>query len=236
MKIKAVLCDLDGTLLRMDEKDFINDYLSRLCRVMAPLGYNGEEMISAMWKGVDALTRSDGTQNNHDTFWQTFSSILGPEVLTHETKFDDFYRQGDFHLTKGITKPNPWAKTFIENLKKQNVRIILATNPLFPACAVQTRLGWINLTLDDFELVTTYENSRYCKPSVHYYEDILKRIGLSPDECIMIGNSVTEDIVPAQALGIESFLITEYASGDTAFAKNKGTFDEMEAFVQTKLN
>ncbi|MCI8331999.1 MAG: HAD family hydrolase [Clostridiales bacterium] len=236
MKIKAILCDLDGTLLRMEEKDFINHYLSRLCRVMEPFGYKGEEMVAAMWKGVDALINSDGTQNNHDTFWQTFSSILGPETLTHEDKFDDFYRQGDFHQTKEITKPNPQAKVFIEELKKQNIRVILATNPLFPACAVQTRLGWIDLCLDDFELVTTYENCRYCKPSVHYYEDILQTAGLSPSECIMIGNSVTEDIVPAKALGIDTFLITEYASGDTSLAKNQGTFADMQAFVKDKIS
>ena len=235
MKIKAILCDLDGTLLRMEEKDFINDYLPRLCRAMAPLGHQGESMVSAMWKGVDALINSDGTQNNHDTFWHTFSSLLGSDILTHEAEFDAFYSKGDFHQTKEITKPNPEAKVFIEELKKQNIRIILATNPLFPACAVQTRLGWIDLCLDDFELVTTYENCRYCKPSVHYYEDILQMAGLSPSECLMIGNSVTEDILPAEALGIETFLNTEYASGDSALAKNQGTFAEMETFVQNKI-
>lgn len=52
----------------------------------------------------------------------------------------------------------------------------------------------------------------------------------------MIGNSVTEDILPADALGMETFLITEYASGPTDQVKNKGSFSEMMTFVKAKTS
>ena len=236
MTIKAIFTDLDGTLIRMDEQDFLNHYLSRLCQTVAPLGYEPQTLVSAMWKGVDAVVHSDGSQSNRDTFWQTFSTLLGKQVLLHEPVFNEFYDNGPFRLTQEITKPNPMARAFIDSLKERRLRIILATNPLFPACAVKTRLAWIGLTLEDFELISTYENSRFCKPSTHYYEELLQKSGLSPAECIMIGNSVTEDILPADALGMETFLITEYASGPTDQVKNKGSFSEMMAFVKAKTS
>ena len=51
--------------------------------------------------------------------------------------------------------------------------LVLATNPIFPAVAVETRLGWVGLTGSDFDLVTTYENSRSSKPNPAYYQSIL---------------------------------------------------------------
>ena len=38
MKLKAVLFDLDGTLLPMDQEVFIQSYFKHLARLLAPLG------------------------------------------------------------------------------------------------------------------------------------------------------------------------------------------------------
>ena len=43
-----------------------------------------------------------------------------------------------------------------------------------------------------FAPITTYENSRYCKPNPDYYREILDKLGLLPEDCIMVGNGVAE--------------------------------------------
>ena len=87
-------------------------------------------------------------------------------------------------------------------------RTVLATNPVFPKIATEIRLKWVGLSLQDFELTTTYENTSYCKPNIKYYEHILKEIGLKAEECLMVGNNATEDMI-ASTLGMKVFLLTD---------------------------
>ena len=53
-----------------------------------------------------------------------------------------------------------------------------------------------------------HEESSFCKPNLRYYEEILSRQGLSPAECIMVGNDVGEDMIAAN-LGMKVFLLTD---------------------------
>ncbi|MBQ1492474.1 MAG: HAD family hydrolase, partial [Blautia sp.] len=87
-------------------------------------------------------------------------------------------------------------------------RVILATNPLFPMVATYSRIRWAGLTPEDFELITTYDNSTTCKPNPAYYLEILEKTGLRPEECLMVGNDVGEDMV-AETLGMKVFLLTD---------------------------
>ena len=114
------------------------------------------------------------------------------------------------------------------------MRVVLATNPIFPAIATEQRIAWAGLTPDDFELYTTYENSNYCKPNVKYYEQILSKIGVRADECAMVGNDVGEDML-AEKLGMKVFLLTDCLinkSGADISAYLHGSFDELLAFIE----
>lgn len=118
--------------------------------------------------------------------------------------------------------------------KKKGYRVVLATNPLFPAIATQTRIGWAGLTPEDFELYTTYENSGFCKPNPEYYKEILGKLQLSPEECVMIGNDVSEDMI-AKDLGMKVFLITDCLlnkeNKDISVFPN-GSFAEAIAYIE----
>ena len=86
--------------------------------------------------------------------------------------------------------------------------MVLATNPLFPSIATENRIRWAGLQPEDFEYFTTFESSHYCKPNLDYYREILDRLSLKPEECLMVGNDVSEDMVTEQ-LGMKTFLLTE---------------------------
>ena len=62
---------------------------------------------------------------------------------------------------------------------------------------------------EDFLLVTTIDNSRYCKPNPKYYEDILATVNATPAESLMVGNDAEEDMAAA-ALGCATYLLTDY--------------------------
>jgi len=96
----------------------------------------------------------------------------------------------------------------VKKLKGAGHTVVLATNPVFPMNTQKRRLHWAGADESDFALITSYENSRACKPNVRYYEEILQKLGASASDCIMVGNDVTEDMV-AEKLGIKVFLLTD---------------------------
>lgn len=49
MSIKAVLFDLDGTLLPMDYDGFLNRYFGNLAKHMAGYGYDPEALVKNIW-------------------------------------------------------------------------------------------------------------------------------------------------------------------------------------------
>lgn len=207
-KPSLILFDLDGTLLPLDQDAFLKLYFSALAKKVSPYGYEPDKLVHALWKGVGAMVANDGTMTNDARFWETFSGLLDENILHYMPVFEDFYRN-EFHMAKDASAPAPLAKDVIAAAKDTGAKVVLATNPLFPVCAVETRLSWIDLTIDDFDYVTTYETNRYCKPNPAYYRDILTHIGTTPEQTLMIGNDINEDILPTQSLGIASFLLTD---------------------------
>ncbi len=207
MEIKVILFDLDGTLLPMDQSVFVESYFKLLAKKLAPYGYEAATLIDAIWKGTSAMVHNDGTRENREVFWETFRTIYGDGVDAHLPLFDEYYVK-DFDGVQTSCGFTPDAAQTVRILKERGLRIALATNPIFPATATRKRILWAGLCPEDFECITTYENSRFCKPNPSYYLDITEKLGVRPQECLMIGNDVSEDMV-AQTLGMKVFLLTD---------------------------
>ena len=159
---KAILFDLDGTLLPMDQEVFVRDYLGRMAAFLAPHGYDPQSLIKAVWAGTGAMVKNDGKALNEDVFWYVFNSILGRDARQDLALFEDFYRT-EFQKAKDSCGFNPAATDTIREIKDMGYRLILATNPLFPAIATQSRIRWAGLDPEDFEFITTYENTQNSK-------------------------------------------------------------------------
>ena len=206
MDIKAVFFDLDGTLLPMDQDEFVHKYLGSLAAKLAPYGYEPKTFVKTIFDGITAM--SNGKKLNEEDFWDNFVAVYGEGCKEHIPVFEDYYLN-DFDNVSSIVNRNEKANEIVKNLKANGVMVILATNPVFPAIATECRMKWAGLDKNDFDLVTTYENSYTTKPSLAYYEEILDKFGLKPNECIMVGNDVGDDMV-AENLGFKVFLLTDY--------------------------
>ena len=237
MKIKAILFDLDGTLLPMDQDAFIMGYLGGLIKLLSPLGYKRKDIEDALRASTRAMMTNDGKITNEEMFWQSFSAVLGEDIRNHGEQFERFYKE-EFDKIKSTCGYNPRAKEIVELARSSGARVILATSPLFPGIATETRMGWTGLAPDDFEHFTTYENSRYCKPNPIYYTNLIAELGLAPDECVMIGNDVGDDMV-AETVGIRCFLLTDYLINRKNVDINKfrhGDYTELERFIKEIIN
>jgi len=227
--------DLDGTLVRFDQDEFLRVYFGELSKVFTGLGIDADTAIKGVWAGTKAMAKNDGAVLNIQRFWETFAEYIGvhgERLKTIEAACDEFYSK-DFNIVKSVVKPSDIPKQLVQTMTSRGYCVVLATNPLFPPCAVDTRLEWIGLDSSDFELITHYKNSAYCKPNKDYYRDVLKRINKAPDQCLMIGNNPAEDMC-ASELGIEVFLVTDFIENEedidiTPF--RRGTIEELEAYL-----
>lgn len=205
--IKVILFDLDGTLLPMDQDEFVKCYMGRLAEKMAAHGYEPKRLVKTIWAGTEAMVRNNGLNTNEEVFWRVFRQIYGQGAMEDLPLFEDFYAV-DFAGVRVSCGYTPLAAEVIGTLKEKGYRLALATNPLFPATATRQRIRWAGLRPEDFELVTTYENSRHCKPNPDYYRDIMAELKVRPEECLMVGNDVGEDMV-AGRLGAKVYLLTD---------------------------
>ena len=75
MKITTVFFDLDGTLLLMNEDDFVQIYFKELAKKVIPMGYDKDLFVPSVWQGTKAMVKNDGTKTNEEAFWEAFSAI-----------------------------------------------------------------------------------------------------------------------------------------------------------------
>ena len=146
-----------------------------------------------------------------------------------------FILQNEFQAFKSVCGFEPRSNELIKKLKRKGFRLVLATNPLFPRIATESRIKWAGLDKDDFEFITTYENIGFSKPNPLYYSDIAMRLGMKSNECLMIGNDVRDDMA-ALEVGMDAFLLTDglinIKNVDITQYQN-GSFSDLEAYLDT---
>lgn len=206
MKTTTLLFDLDGTLLPLDQDEFIKEYFKLIAEYIAARKTDAEKYINAVKKAVFGMMKNDGKHLNEELFMKLYIKELGFEE-DPTAFFEEFYKN-DFKKLQNVCGFAPEAKVAVETAKKKGLHLILATNPAFPPEATKDRIAWAGLNFEDFDLVTDWKNSRFCKPELDYYREIFRNLDVCPSECMMIGNDTLDDMLPSKALGMKHFLLT----------------------------
>lgn len=206
--IKAIFFDLDGTLLPMDENKFTMYYFKLLCDKMSNYGFEANALQSAIWGGVKAMYKNDGTKTNEEAFFDYFKTIFGEESIKLKPVFEEFYRN-EFKQTINCVGKNPYSREIVDFARNNFSYVILSTNPIFPKVATIERMEFVNLKEDDFDFITTYENSSYTKPNPKYFLELLKKFSLKPEEVVLFGNNTLEDYACATSIGIKTIMVGE---------------------------
>lgn len=237
--ITTILFDLDGTLVHYDYDTFVNAYLGAVARKVAHL-VEPKRFVNQLLAATEAMIASlDHTRTNKEVFWEYFPNGLDVSMEVLTPKLDEFYLE-DFPKIQEVLQvtPVPAARGLIERLITNGYEVVIATNPVFPAIAIDERMRWGWIDGLDYHLVTTYETSCYCKPNVEYYAEILENMGRLPEECIMIGNNTCEDLV-AGDLGITTYLVEDCLLDMGPFRREpdyRGSFDDLVRFLEDKCS
>lgn len=180
--------------------------------------------------GYKGNGKNSGDKLNKDAFWICFSSFYEKDIKADIPLFDEFYRN-DFDSVKDVCGYTPKASEAVAKIKELGFRTALATNPIFPAVATESRMRWAGPDAKDFEL---YTNLCYSKPNPAYYAAIADKLGVTPEECLMIGNDVEDDMI-AEKTGMKVFLLTDClinkSEADISYYPN-GSFEELINYIE----
>lgn len=218
--ITTLLLDLDDTLLDNDMGRFIPAYLQCLGTYLADVAPQ-ERLIAELMRGTQAMINNkQPTKTLEQVFAEHFYPALGITREALRPRLQYFYNEV-FPSLRDLTRPRTAARRLVESGLAEGLKIVIATDPLFPRLAVEQRLAWASLPADryPFALLTSYECFHFSKPHLAYYAEGLARLGKPPHEAAMIGDNPINDLNPARALGMAVFRIgtngsSPYRSGD----------------------
>lgn len=60
-----------------------------------------------------------------------------------------------------------------------------------------------------FQYLFTSRELGFSKPSLDFFNKIVQTLGITPQECIMIGNDYNKDIIPAKKIGMQTILFSQ---------------------------
>ncbi|NVM17305.1 MAG: HAD family hydrolase [Candidatus Lokiarchaeota archaeon] len=202
-QLKAILFDLDGTLIDVDLKQFIPGYLKLFANSVAHL-IPLKKMVPAILKVSEFINNNDGKISNEEVFSNAFFPIEGYEKDELQPLFNKFYEE-DYKELQKFTKKKPEAREVVQTAFNKDYKVVIATTPVFPLTAIEQRLDWAGIGDFPYDLITSIENSYATKPNLLYYQLIFKHLNLSAKECIMVGDE-DKDMVCAK-LGSQTFLV-----------------------------
>jgi phosphoglycolate phosphatase-like HAD superfamily hydrolase len=188
--LKAVFFDLDGTLLDVDMAAFLPVYLKLAARRIAHL-VPPDQFVGHLLRATDVMAANDGSASNEATFWAAFTEMVGKPRDVLEPVFARFYAE-DFPTLQTLARPCPGAREVLAEAFALGYDVAIATNPVFPATAVEQRLAWAGVADFPYSRVTTYENSRFCKPNLRYFDALAEELGHAPEACLMVGDEDTD--------------------------------------------
>ena len=194
MNIKAILIDLDGTLT-----DTERIYQRRWVEAAHELGYN-------------TFTREDALMLR--SAWYPYAVKLMRIRFGDEMNFDELKRlcaEKTFkELAEKGTPLKPYAREFLEELKRRDKRIVLvsATRP----DVIESRLNAVRIA-DYFDDVISAHNTKRGKPYPEPYLYACEAIEVAPEETIAIEDS-PNGVLSATSAGCNTIMVPDLTEAD----------------------
>ena len=208
--IKNIFFDMDGTLIDCEIDKFIPPYKTALVKKFAYHPNCAGIVRDIIMESVKAMLANDGSHTNREAFIEYIRTCdsLGVTAEELENAMTDFYNEQYLDL-QSVINPKPIMAEAVKMLQDKGYRLVVTTNPLFPLVALLRRLEWGGHKPEYFEFVTSYETSRYCKPDVRYYKQVIESLDVKPEETLIVGNDRREDVHAGKEAGLRAYYLTD---------------------------
>lgn len=169
--IKAVLFDMDGVILDT-EKLYV-----RFWREAA--AYYGYDMTEEMALGMRSLNPELGEKRIKEYFGM---------FTDYQTIRNKRMQLMQFYISENGVEPKPGIYELIQFLEKKRMQIAVATSS--PVDRARYHLGMVDL-LNKFEGIASAHNVKHGKPEPDVFLYAAKKLGVKPDECLVLEDSPT---------------------------------------------
>ena len=205
MRYKAIFIDIDDTIL-----DYIPCCREAFNHALEALHEPSSDALFELFFSISGRLFSEAKHGLHtvaevmELYPQEFiekSGFADGQSTNDQRQMTDTFKHA-FRAAWGQTHTLvPDAKETLEALHRKGYRLFAASNSF--GHLQRSRLEHAGV-LRFFEDTYISMDIGYDKPDIRFYEEALRRCGLTPQDVLMVGDSMTTDILGAQAAGITS--------------------------------
>ncbi|MCK4940683.1 HAD family hydrolase [candidate division WOR-3 bacterium] len=188
--IKVILFDLDGTLYKNPEvrKKFAEAAYHALAKLKK---ISVEEAKSMIEETREKLKEKHGFPVPYTLTLIRFGM---PVEMWHKENID-FFDPRDYLSENGE------LKEMLLGLRKRCRLAILTNNNEVQAQRILEALQ----VRDLFDRVFSYNSFKTMKPNPDFFKKATKEMDVNPDECLVVGDRYSVDLIPAQDLGMKIY-------------------------------
>jgi putative hydrolase of the HAD superfamily len=192
MQITTVLLDAGGVILDESEHEEVRAEVA----IEILSGVNPEYSISQYYSDAEEAVSSFCPSVYQYVFWKSLRNDRSLFDRLYASFVNEWHkRKPKLRLTLGLENElkaicrnfkvgiaGQYGQELLELLEKQSI-------------------------LDCFTYRFTQDHFSTTKPDPRYFEQIIKKCGVEPQQCIMVGDRIDKDIIPAKQLGMRTILV-----------------------------
>ena len=215
---RAIFLDIDDTLLDYIPccREAFDFALAQIANDPSPM--TNEEELFELFFSISGRLFSEAKRGMHTVaevmelypreFVERMNELTNERVSELEIEqMTDTFKHA-FRAAWGKTHTLvPHAQETLETLHAKGYRLFAASNSF--GHLQRSRLEHAGI-LRFFEDTFISMDLGYDKPDIRFYQEALRRCNLSPEEVIMVGDSMTTDVLGAQAAGIEAIYFNRH--------------------------
>ncbi|MDZ4180736.1 MAG: HAD family hydrolase [Coriobacteriia bacterium] len=228
--MRAVLFDLDGTLLDIDIEAFLRSYFEALAVAVGEIADSPERhsiVMRAIHDATGAMMRPHDPRTNREAFAEEFERLTGLGLDEVWPIFEAFYTDVFPGLGAGMVA-HAGAVDALSAARRHGLRTAVATNPIFPRSAVVHRMEWAGIVPGDVDVITDFETMVACKPHAAYFRQTAEMLGVDAGDCLMVGDDAMLDLAAAD-VGMRTFYV---GSDEDVPADYRGTLLDLAELIE----
>ena len=202
--IKAVLLDLDSSVLDDPDHQFAATFRRAFAQRL-------EEQTGA--KSADgifqrAIQKLNGRRDIVLSNDEVMTSSIAADVNASVSDIQPLY-QSSYEQTRGDASAAPDARQLVEALLDQGLAVAIVANPIYREAVVVQRLQWAGLGdfIASFAFLCASEYMHFAKADPAFYAELIARIGIEPDEALLVCDNRQNDVLPAETVGLHTWLL-----------------------------
>lgn len=199
MTIKAVIFDLDNTLLNRREtfKIYVNKFISEY--VVVADDDDKHKVINYIIKAD-----MDGYRKKKELYLDLLTTL---QMKRRDTTIDELLEFWSSEFSK-CSVPMDGAITILQYLKSKNIKLGLITNG--SARGQSAKIDQVNIRCY-FDSTIISDDVGVKKPDKSIFEKSLQALQVSADHAIFVGDQPINDVIGAENAGIKAVWLTGYS-------------------------